>query len=694
MINNGKSGSDGMVMVTRKAFLLSSLFFLSLMIPIFTAPAQAGITSLEGGGTMFLSCQSENDCSLTPVSMGEGKFSGQSFGSTLQPETLSFEFDAAPVQQHLAILPEQIESLIVDFRHQTETGGLLRPAVDFRLILGQSVTEWSFESEFVPTSSEYEPYTLEDELLDLGATRVLWKDAQIRLIMVVTLDRPGTWELNLRGPSKIEMELPWSIDAEAADVDEPSSTTQPIASSFDTGHQGALVSDDWDCWSFPVEEHEVMTLIVDWVAVPIELEQPHEVPNLVTDSGRLSPQPEVVTELVDDDLRIIYRWRNLPVNDYNLCFRGAPDRFQSYSWAGLFGYESSGPVVSDDFSSESFYPSGTVLLGDESDSYALNEQGVSVLLLSIVMFGVFLLVAFRPTTSYPLRFGVFLPGVICLFIGGIIHPLWSIADEVQYEDEITIDDLIDMRLQQLWDVSADGVPDQTLVEHTGATWGMLAGERLQLRLSIERAVPLQDNRWQLIVPEFEELRLDELIFSQVAEGSQQLGIQGVQDDHSVRFVLLAGRSLVLDFLMLEALLVVDELPSSSVFHIDTVMVETRSAGSFNTPVWSTRPVGISEKSWIGIQGNLFPQQITISLCDCDLDLLDVSFQPSRGFDLNDIPQENWGLQNADGILPYGSALMWLGMLLGIVASTAELRRYQKAQGMAQSFHPIRENQWT
>lgn len=681
-------------MKNRKAFLLSSLFFLSLMIPMFTPSAQAGITSLEGGGTMYLSCQSGNDCSLTPVSMGEGKFSGQSFGSTLQPETLSFEFDAAPAQQHLAILPEQIDSLIVDFRHQTETGGLLRPAVDFRLILGESVTDWSFESEFIPTSSEYQPYTLEDELLDSGASRVLWKDDQIRLIMVVTLDRPGTWELNLRGPSKIEMELPWSTDAEAADVDEPSSTTQPIVSSFDSGHQGALVGDDWDCWTFPVEEHEVMTLIVDWEAVPIELEQPHEVPNLVTESGRLSPQPEVVTKLIDDDLRIIYRWRNLPVNDYNLCFRGASDRFQAYSWSGLFGYESSGPVVSDDFSSESFYPSGTVLLGDESESYALNEQGVSVLLLSIVMFGVFLLVAFRPTTSYPLRFGIFLPGVIFLFVGGIIHPLWSIADEVQYEDEITIDELIDMRLQQLWDVTADGVPDRTLVEYTGATWGMLAGERLQLRLSIERAVPLQDNRWQLIVPEFEKLRLDEVIFSQVAKGSQNSATQGVQDDHSVRFVLLAGRSLVLDFLMLEALLVVDELPSSSVFHIDTVMVGTRSAGSFNTPVWSTRPEGISEKSWIGIQGDLFPKQITISLCDCDLDLLDVNFQPSQGFDLNDVPQDKWGLKNADGILPYGAALMWLGMLLGILASTLELRRYQKAQGMARSFHPIRENQWT
>ena len=103
---------------------------------------------------------------------------------------------------------------------------------------------------------------------------------------------------------------------------------------------------------------------------------------------------------------------------------------------------------------------------------------------------------------------------------------------------------------------------------------------------------------------------------------------------------------------------------------------------------------ISEKSWIGIQGNLFPQQITVSLCDCDLDLLDVSFRPSQGFDVNDIPQDNWGLQNADGILPYGSALMWLGMLLGIVASTTELRRYQKAQGLAQSFHLTRENQWT
>ena len=173
-------------------------------------------------------------------------------------------------------------------------------------------------------------------------------------------------------------------DADAADVDEPSSTTQPVSTSFDTGHQGALVGADWDCWSFQVEEHEVMTLIIDWQAVPIELEQPHDVPTLVTKAGRLSPQPEVVTELIDEDLRIIYRWRNLATGEYDMCLRGSSDRFQEYSWAGLFGYEGSGPSDSTGFSSKTYYQQGTVYLGDESDAYPLKEQGVSVLILSIV----------------------------------------------------------------------------------------------------------------------------------------------------------------------------------------------------------------------------------------------------------------------------------------------------------------------
>ena len=676
-----------------RAFAFATLFLLSSILPAFVASSQAGITSKLDGGHLFLSCQSRDDCSLTPVSMGEGKISGQTSASPLQPEMLTFEFDAYPIQTHLAILPEQLDLLVVDFRHQVETGGLVKPNIEFRLILGQSVTTWEFEREILPSSGTYQPYTLENEDLDLSNSRIIWGGEQVRLLMTVTIDQPGSWELNMRGPSKMEMQVPWSVDADAADVDEPSSTTQPVSTSFDTGHQGALVGADWDCWSFQVEEHEVMTLIIDWQAVPIELEQPHDVPTLVTKAGRLSPQPEVVTELIDEDLRIIYRWRNLATGEYDMCLRGSSDRFQEYSWAGLFGYEGSGPSDSTGFSSKTYYQQGTVYLGDESDAYPLKEQGVSVLILSIVMFGVFMLIAFRPTTSYSLRFGIFIPGIVLLFLGGIIHPLWSIGDEVQYDDEITIDDLIDMRLQQLWDVSAEGVPEQTLVEHTGATWGMLPGESLRMRLSIEEAIPLNDNKWQLIVPESTDLRMDELIFSQVSKGKEQSGMVGIQDQQSVRFVLLAGRSLLLDFLMLEALLVVDELPSSSVFHIEAVMVETRASGSFNNPAWATRPNSISETEWIGLQGSLFPNRISVSLCDCDLDLLDITFQASTGFDLNDLPEDNWGVKNADGIIPYGPSVMWIGMLLGIVASTTELRRYQKAQQMAESFHSIRENQW-
>ncbi|HJM54669.1 MAG TPA: hypothetical protein QGI72_00315, partial [Poseidonia sp.] len=235
-----------------RAIAFTSLFLLSLMAPFFAPSAQAGITSSIDGGHMYLSCQSEDECSLTPVSMGEGKITGQSSASPIQSDTLTFEFDANPAQGHLAILPEQIDLLVVDFRHQTETGGIMRPAAEFRLILGQSVTVWSFEREFVPSSSSYEPYKIENDDLDIDDSRIIWKGDQIRLLMTVTIDQPGTWELNMRGPSKIEMEVPWSVDADAANVDEPSSNTQPVTTNFDTGHRGALVGADWDCWTFPV----------------------------------------------------------------------------------------------------------------------------------------------------------------------------------------------------------------------------------------------------------------------------------------------------------------------------------------------------------------------------------------------------------------------------------------------------------
>ena len=666
-----------------RSLLMLGVLMVSFYQPWTMVHASAGLTSQEDGGDLYLSCREDNDCVLTPTPIGEEVVTGQSSANTFQSETLTFEFEADPPQDHVALLPDLMALMEIDFKHQTEAGSLFRPALNARLILGQNVNEWSFEADLLPQTNP-SSYVLEDEPLSLAEGRVLWEDEPIRLVLTFTLDRPGTWALNMRGASMVKFDVPWSIDAEAVDRDEPSSTTQPRSTQFEDLHFGALVGADHDCWAFEVETHEVLRLLVEWEQVPIEVEQPHPVPDFITAAGRRAPAPEV---LVDDDgtsVKMTYRWRSLSTGDYTMCMHGSPGKVQPYAWSGAFGYEGMGPTDPTGFGSTSYYPQGAALLGDLDDPYRLHGQGLALLVLSMVMLGVFLLVAMRPTTSYTLRLGMFVPGAVLLLVGGVLHPLWAMADEVQHDDEITLDTLIDMRLQQLWDVSADGVPDQTLSTHTGATWGMLDGEELKLKLTIEEAIPLEDGRWQLLVPELASLRLDQAIFGQVAKGQTYQSDNGRLESQTVRFVLLAGRSLLLDLLILEALLVVDDVPDSSVFHIETTMVATQAAGSIAAPAWGTRPEGISSAEWVRLQGSLFPERISISLCDCDLDLLDVTFLPSNGFDPADLPQE-WGLRNAVGLLPYGSVLMWGGLILGASATTMEVQRASRAQKLAEVY---------
>jgi hypothetical protein len=279
-----------------------------------------------------------------------------------------------------------------------------------------------------------------------------------------------------------------------------------------------------------------------------------------------------------------------------------------------------------------------------------------------------------------------------LIVGGIAHPIWAMVDEVQHPEEITIEDLLEMRLQQLWDVSAEGVPEQTLYTHTGATWGMLEGERLKMKLDIEEAIPMDDGRWQLVVPQLNSLRLDQAIFGQVFEGENQQTQQGMLEDQTVRFILLAGRSLLLDLLMLEAMLVVDQPPTSSVFHIDVEMVSAKASGSISAPAWATRPSSVDADDWVRLQASLFPNRISITLCDCDLDLLDVTFLPSTGFDSRDIPPA-WGVEGATGLVPNGGALMLGGLSLGLIATYVEVQRKGKAEQMAQSYTSASEVHW-
>ncbi len=672
----------------QRPFLLVMSLLLVMVHP--ALPASAGIT--QESGDLFLSCRADNDCVLTPTPVGEEEVSGQTFANLFQPEVLTFEFVMDPVQHHVALLPEILQEFQLDFKHQTEAGSPFRPAVELRLILGQNVNDWSFEASTLPEIASSN-YVLENEPLNLNEGRILWESDPVRLLFSVTLDRPGTWSLNMRGASFLKLDVPWSIDGALADLDEPSSTTQPVETIFEDIHRGALVGADHDCWAFEVETHEVLRLMVEWELVPIEIEQPHPVPDLVTAAGRLSPSPDVVVDDDGESLKITYRWRALPTGDYTLCMHGSPDKIQSYSWSGVFGYEGLGPTDPSGFASASYYPQGAAFVGDLERPEQLDDHGVGLLLVSVMMLLLFLVVAMRPTTAYGVRFGLFVPGVLMLLVGGVLHPLWAMADEVQHQDEITLDTLIEMRLQQLWDVSAEGVPEQTLYTHTGATWGMLEGERLKMKLDIEEAIPLDDGRWQLVVPELESLRLDQVIFGQVAKGENQQTQQGMLESQTVRFILLAGRSLLLDLLILEAMLVVDEKPESSVIHIDTEMLAAPATGSFAAPAWATRPASVSSDEWVRLQGSLFPERISISLCDCDLDLLDVLFIASDGFDSSDIPP-SWGVESASGLLPYGSSLMLGGLALGLAATWMEVQRKAGAEQLAQAYGAQTDDQWT
>ena len=411
------------------------------------------------------------------MASGEEVISNNVFASPAQTETVTLEFDMDPQQFELALLPNQLNSMELDLRFTGEFSGYNKPELEVSLILGSTVTTWNFESDFVPSVSATSPYTLENENLNLNGERVLWPGDTVRLRMTFVLDRPGTWELHLRGSSSLLLEIPWSENVEERNSDEPSSDYDACQTEFETVHYGALVENDRDCWTFEIVQHEVLNIYLEWESVPIELQQSHGLPDLIQPTGRLSPAPDVVVKEDDDLTRTTYRWRALPVGEYIFCFGGTAGKFQPYTWTGQLAYEGVGPITPDDLDGKAFYPAGSAVVGDEDAGISLSAQKFGFLTISFFILVGFLFDGLRNSTSVLLRFGAFTPGVLLLMLGGIIHPLWAIADEVQGEDEILLDELIEMRLQQLWDVSFPGVPEQVLVTHTGSTWGMLDGDQ-------------------------------------------------------------------------------------------------------------------------------------------------------------------------------------------------------------------------
>ena len=664
----------------RPLIVLLSVLLLSLLMP----GVQANLNQSNDGGELFLSCIQDDECLLTSSAIGEEIISDSVFASPAQPDTITLEFEMDPEQKELALLPSLLTSMVIDLRFTGEVSGANKPELEVSLLLGSTVTTWNFDSEIIPLGGVSNPYVLENQELNLNGERLLWPGETVRLRLTFVLDRPGTWELYLRGASSLDLDIPWSEDIDSRNTDEPSGDLEPRSTDFETTHYGALLENDRDCWVFDVMEHELLIIYLEWESVPIEIQQSHGLPDLIQPTGRLSKAPDIVVKESDDSTRITYRWRALPVGEYTFCIGGTAGKFQPYVWTGQLAYESLGPLSQNDFDGKAFYPAGTALLGDEDEAVSLSKSGFGLLFISFLLLIGFVVDSLRNSTSYLLRFGVFAPGVLFLLIGGIFHPMWVLGEEVQTESEIQFDDLLEMRLQQLWDVSYPGVPEQVLATHLGATWGMLDGDSLQLRLEVEEAQPLPDGRWQLIIPELQDLRLDQEIFSQVARGGVQTTDDGMLKEQTIRFILFAGRALLLDMLMLEAMMVVEEAPKSSIFHVDFDMVTAPSSGSVSVPAWATRPASVNVNDWVLLQSSLFPRQISVSLCDCDLDLLDVSFIESPAFDVNDIPPQI-NVENAAGLIIYSSPMAVLGLFLCAFASRTEYQRRKKAKSLADTF---------
>ena len=667
---------------------ISVLFLLILCIPNVTA----AIDSEDGGGELWFSCDDIDNCSLTEFHTGEESITGTVNSATpFSPETVFIELPMAPKQTEIALIPQEIDELQIDLRYQDDLVGVSRPDLEVTIIIAQSTTVIEFEGDSNPADGMQGVYKLNDEPLNLGGDRLLWPDEEIRVLLQFEVERPGNWQLNLRGASYMFLDIIWSEDVDLRDVDEPSSNAAPRQTELETVHYGALVEDDWDCWTFEVDNHEILRITVEWEEVPSEIEQNHGLPDLILPDNRLAPTPELETEVVNGATKNTWKWRALPVGEYDFCMGGKLNAFQPYKWAGLLAFESLGPTSPEEFDYSSWEWQGYGMKADEYGAKDLDStSGVMIIVLSVAILLGLIIELRTETTSKAVRFGVFVPGVMLLLIGGIVSPLWAIGEEVPSSDELSLDELIDNRLDQIWHASHENTPASSRALHVGSTFGILDGETLSLRLIADSAWPLDDGRWQLHIPEFYELDFESLIFAKVAEKSETNPADDLLDSHSRSFILLAARTLILDMLMLEALLVVDELPSSNIIHFETEMVESSKKGLIQDPAWGTRPIDIPESNWKLLQENLYPNLISIIMLDGIKD--DLEFRILFDDEINhNLMYSTESVKIATPLLDYHYLWVCAGIGLVVLGITIENKRRNNAKQILQKF--VSENKW-
>ena len=177
------------------------------------------------------------NCNLTEYHTGEASVGGNiNSASPLSPETVFIELPMAPTQTDIALIPDVIKELQVDLRYEDDLIGLTRPDLEVTVIIAQSTTKIEFEGDNNPIDGSSGPYKVESEPINHNGDRLLWPGEEIRILLQFEVDRPGNWQLSLRGSSFMNLDVIWSENIDSRDIDEPSSDSSPILTDFDTDH--------------------------------------------------------------------------------------------------------------------------------------------------------------------------------------------------------------------------------------------------------------------------------------------------------------------------------------------------------------------------------------------------------------------------------------------------------------------------
>lgn len=661
-------------MARRPLALCFMLVIAGALLLVWSPTATAELTSQSE--RLYPVCTNPDLCQLSGQAIGESVISGSSPSATpASPVTVRREFTMLPTQGDLAMLPMDLKELLIDLRIQEDPTSFSQPDLVVDLRLGDSWNQWTIQGSGFGLPEQQTPYSLTDARLDLDNGRILKPNAPVVLTLTFRLDRPVTWELHLAGDSWFDLPIEWSLDPDAVNVDEPSSLTSPR--SVDLGHfqYGALIGPDIDCFSFSLpDDLAAFTVHVQWDVAPVEVEQSHHTPTMETSAGLSNPAPEIRTTVEAGETRSEIRWAQPRSGEQHLCWQGEADRYQAYKWIGRQTQAGIGATSPDEFTGIAAWPTGEGWTGSVDRASGPAEQGVGLLLFGGFFSALAGLAMALPSGAWWTRKIAIPFALVLILAGGIASPAWALTSSMPKSGEQSLDEYLVDHVALVGDSVATGDPLPA-----AGFLGTAAGDTLRLRLHIYGAHPTDDGRWQLHAKEADAVRIDELVYHELARNS-------FGDSDGIAFMLRASRQVAFDLLMLEALLVVDEKPAANVLHIEWRMVDAKAVGSETNPVWTTRPSEVSGGEWNRLVRDLYPELMTISYCDCGLDSLDISIRGNSALDSGDLTTPD-GLRLSEGLFPYASWLLAIGVLLLVGsqmhsrAATREARRLAEEYGV-------------